>query len=142
MRSLRKTLGPVVGLILALILTSTLAVAQHAAKGDNNGNGQETASDKQGGKLRQPTAEETKQLLDGVAALVNTSVEGLVAVSHEGGRLSVDLQDRFQSVAVAKIGADGKVEQRCVTSPAEAKEFLAKESKKEAQKPAPALEEK
>lgn len=142
MKPLRRTPGLLVGVILASILTSTFAFAQHAAKGDNGANGQQAADDKQTGKLRQPSTEETKQLLDGIAALVNTSIEGLVPRYHEGGMVSVDLQDRFQSVAVAQIGADGKVEQRCVTSTAEAREFLAKESKKEAQKPAPALEEK
>lgn len=144
MRSLRKVLGSAVGMILATIVLSTFAFAQHAAKGDNGVNGQQAAADKQTGKLRQPSAEEAKQLLDGMAPLVNMSTEGLTAIRHENGAVSVDLQDRFQSVAVAKVGADGEVEERCVTSLGEAEEFLASgtESKDSKAAPKPTLEEK
>lgn len=142
MKSFVRMLGSVVGLTLVVLLTSTFVFAQHAAKGDNGGNGQQAAADKTG-KLRQPSAEEAKQLLDGLAPLVNMSAEGLTAVHHEDGSVSVALQDRFQSVAVAKIGADGKVEEKCVTSVAEAKDFLKGDAKaKEAKQPAAALEEK
>ena len=146
MKSSRKLLGSVVGLILVSVFTSTLAFAQHAAKGDNGVNGQQVAVDKQG-KLRQPSAEEAKQLLDGLAPLVDNSTEGLTVVHRDDGSAFVDLQGRFQSVAVAKVGADGKVEQKCVTSVAEAKTFLngSKDAKKDTKtnvKPAPALEEK
>lgn len=145
MKSFRRVLGSIVGLILVLILTNTLALAQHAAKGDNGVNGQQAAADKQTGKLRQPSAEETKELLDGLTPLVNQSAEGLNVVKHDDGSLSVDLQDRFQNVAVAKIGADGKVEEKCVTSVAEAKDFLSRDAKPKDSKPEakkPALEEK
>ena len=142
MSSFRSLLGSVVGLILASLLTSTLAFAQHAAKGDNGVNGQQVAVDKQTGKLRQPSAEEVQQLLDGLTPMVNTSVEGLKVVRRDDGSAFVDLQDRFQSVSVAKIGADGKVEQKCVTTVDEAKQFLNADTKKKtAAKPAP-LEEK
>ncbi len=138
--------------ILALTLANSLAFAQHAAKGDNGVNGQQVAVDKQTGKLRQPTAEEAKQLLDGLTALVNTSTEGLTVVHHQNGAVSVDLQDRFMSVAVAKVGADGKIQEECVTSAAEAKQFLSgdtndgkvkdNKAKVEVKQTAPVLEER
>lgn len=149
------------GALLCLLLFggALTAFAQHAGKGKRsndevpvNASGQQVAVDKQTGKLRQPTAEEAKQLIDGLAPLVNTSTEGLTAVRREDGSLSVDLQGRFMSVAVAKVGSDGKVEQKCVSSVAEAKEFLnsdakdakAKDSKAKTvvTKSAPALEER
>ncbi len=138
-------LGSVVGLARVLMVSSTVVFAQHAAKGDNGAHGQQVAADKQAGKLRQPSTEEVQQLLEGVAPLVNMSTEGLTAVQHEDGSVSIDLQGRFQNVAVATIGADGKVQEKCVTSVEEAKDFLngdAKTSKSEAKKAAPALEEK
>jgi len=145
-------LGSVVGLTLVVILSSTLVLAQHAAKGDNGANGQQVAVDKQTGKLRQPTPEEAKQLIDGLTPLVNDSTEGLTAVRRDDGSLFIDLQGRFMSVAVAKAGGDGKVEEKCVTNVAEAKEFLkddakdakAKDSKAktEVTKSTPALEER
>lgn len=142
MKSFVRMLGSVVGLTLVLMATSTFVFAQHAAKGDNGVNGQQAAADKQTGKLRQPSAEEAKQLLDGLAPLVSQSTEGLNVVKHDDGSLSVDLQDRFQSVVVAKAGADAKVEEKCVTSVAEAKDFLKGDTKaKEVKQPA-TLEEK
>ncbi len=141
MRSFRSLLGSVLGLILASLLISTFAFAQHAAKGDNGVNGQQVAVDKQTGKLRQPSAEEAKQLLDGLSPMVNTSIEGLNVVRRDDGSLFVDLQDRFQSVSIAKIGADGTVEQKCVTTLEEAKQFLNGDAKKKAVAK-PALEEK
>ncbi len=152
MKSFVRILGSVVGLTLVLLVTSTVVFAQHAAKGDNGANGQQVAVDKQTGKLRQPTAEEAKQLIDGLTPLLNDSPEGLTAVHRNDGSVFVDLQGRFMSVAVAKIGADGKVEEKCVTSVAEVKEFLSGEAKDansknskakaEVKQAAPALEEK
>ncbi len=144
MKSFVRMLGSVVGLALVLMVSSTFVFAQHAAKGDNGANGQQVAADKQAGKLRQPSAEEAKQLLEGIAPLVSMSTDGLNPVYHENGSISVDLQDRFQNVAMAKIGADGKVEQKCITSVAEAENFLKRDAKAkpEAKQPAPALEEK
>jgi len=144
-KSCIKMLGAALGLILAFTLTSTAAFAQHAAKGDNGVNGQQVAVDKQSGKLRSLSADEAKVLLDGLAPLLNQSSEGLTVVKHEDGTLSVDLQDRFMSVAVAKVTADGTVEQGCVTNLDEAKEFLQgekKESKPKAEVKQPVLEEK
>lgn len=124
------------------MVNSTVVFAQHAAKGDNGANGQQGAADKQTGKLRQPSAEEAQQLLQGVAPLVDMSTEGLTAVQHEDGSVSIDLQGRFQNVAVAIIGADGQVEERCVTSVAEAKDFLSGDTKTKPEAKKPVLEEK
>ena len=147
MRSFRKVLGSVVGLILASILTSTFAFAQHAAKGDNGANGQTAAVDKQTGKLRQLSADEAKELLDGLAPLLNQSTEGLNVRQRDNGSLFVDLEGRFMSVAVAKVNADGKVEEKCVSNAGEANEFLNGEAKEVKAKDGktnvqPALEEK
>ncbi len=128
--------------VLALSFADSAAFAQHAAKGDNGVSGQQAAVDKNG-KLRQPSADEAKELIDGLAPLLNHSTEGLNVIKHDDGTLSVDLQDRFMSAMVAKVGPDGKIEQKCVTSIEEAKQFfvVGAQAAPAVSKPMPALEE-
>jgi len=81
------------------------------------------------GKLRAITPEEARALVDGMARYVNQSSEGLTLVRHENGAISVDLDDRFQSVSLARVAADGSAVVRCVNTKEEAQQFLAKDRK-------------
>jgi hypothetical protein len=48
----------------------------------------------------------------------------LVQVRHADGSVSMDLEGRFQNVTVAKVNADGTVEQSCVDNPRAAAKFF------------------
>lgn len=112
--------------VLALALPIT-AEAQHAAKGKKKATETTEASTTPADEvLREPTAEEMAEFAATVKALVNDDATGLVPVTLADGTISIDLQDRFQSIAVA-VKREGKLETRCVTSSQEA-DALAKPS--------------
>ena len=73
--------------------------------------------DPQTGQVRPLTPEEARKLAEGLKELANQSTEGLQQVHHPDGSVSIDLQDRFQNVALAKKEADGTVSQSCVDNP-------------------------
>lgn len=75
-------------------------------------------------QIRPLTQEEAQQMAEGLRELVNQSSEGLKQVQHADGSVSMDLQGRFQSVALAKRTADGGVTQSCVDNPEAAAAFL------------------
>jgi type IV secretory pathway VirD2 relaxase len=56
--------------------------------------------------------------------MVNQSTEGLVQVQHADGSVSMDLEGRFQNVAVARVNKDGSVTQSCVDNPQAAGAFF------------------
>ena len=80
--------------------------------------------DSQSGEVRLPTAQETQELVDSLVALTNRSTEGLQTTTLPNGARAVNLEDRFQSVMLARPNPDGTSETRCVTTFAEAAEFL------------------
>jgi hypothetical protein len=119
---------------LALLLAAASpALAQHAAKKDHAApsddaaevTGLTAAVDPATGKLRALTPEEARALLDGISRYVDQSSDGLAQQNYSDGSASIDLDERFQSVVVARAGADGKAAARCVTSLAEANSFRA-----------------
>src|ERR1051326_8921570 len=63
------------------------------------------------GQIRPLTPEEAKKLADSLKGMLNKSTEGLVAEHEPDGSTSVDLQDRFQNVIIARENADGTVSQ-------------------------------
>jgi hypothetical protein len=73
--------------------------------------------DPQTGQVRPLTQEEAQRLADGLKQLANQSTDGLQSVRHADGSVSIDLQGRFQNVAVAKLDEDGKVIQSCIDNP-------------------------
>ena len=118
---------------LALVMVAASpALAQHAGKKDKATHTDEAADvagltaavDPATGKLRSLTAEEARVLLDGISRYVDQSSAGLVEQHYSDGSASVDLDERFQSVVMARAGADGKAETRCVTTISEARSFL------------------
>ncbi|MFN2413598.1 MAG: post-PEP-CTERM-1 domain-containing protein [Pyrinomonadaceae bacterium] len=66
--------------------------------------------------------EQSQQIAD--ALKDNKSTQGLVEVRHEDGSVSMDLQDRFQNVTLARKNEDGSVSTACVDTPEAAEAFL------------------
>jgi hypothetical protein len=86
--------------------------------------GQTVAIDPSTGRLQQPTPQEAQNLAAGLQEILSQSAEGLEIVQHPNGMMSVDLEDRFQDVAVAKVNPDGSVALGCVSDPKSAEAFL------------------
>ena len=80
--------------------------------------------DAQSGEIKPLTAEEAQKLANGLAPMLDDSADGLVQVKHADGSVSMDLQGRFQNVTVARINADGTMEQACVDNPRAAAKFF------------------
>lgn len=80
--------------------------------------------DPQTGQVRPLTQEEAQRLAAGIKQLVNQSTDGLKSVKHADGTVSMDLQGRFQNIAVAKLDEDGKLTQSCVDNPESAAAFF------------------
>lgn len=78
----------------------------------------------QSGEIQRLTPEEAQRLANGLAPMLDNSTDGLVEVKHTDGSVSMDLQGRFQNVSVARVNADGTVEQSCVDNPAAAAKFF------------------
>ena len=85
---------------------------------------QQIPVDGQTGQIRPLTQEEAQELAEGIKQLVNQSTDGLELVRHANGSVSIDLQGRFQSIAVAKRDEDGKLTQSCVDNPTSAAAFF------------------
>jgi hypothetical protein len=68
------------------------------------------------------TQEQAQQLAE--ALKDNKSTDGLVQVQNPDGSVSMNLQGRFQNVAVAKKNDDGSVSQACLDNSAAAGAFL------------------
>ena len=132
--------------VVVLVAGLNTAWAQTAASGRAHSDdsvttvqvaGQTVAIDRATGRLRPPTPEERKALAAGLKNMLNRSTEGLTEVQHANGAKSVNLQGRFQSIAVASVNPDGSVRERCVTTQREADALLhsnAKSSAKVARK--------
>ena len=80
--------------------------------------------DAQTGRLRKPTVEEARAMVETITGLTDRSTKGLKVERGPHGVKHVDLKGRFQSVVLAKPNPDGTNEIRCVTSMEEAADFL------------------
>lgn len=83
------------------------------------------------GEVPAPTREQILQN-DYLRNALSRSAEGLSAVRHADGSISVDLRGRFQSISVARIDAEGRLETGCVESHASLADFLAAHPQTEA----------
>lgn len=86
--------------------------------------GQDVQVDSQTGQIRELTPEEARKLAAGLKRLANPSAEGLEQVAHPDGSVSVDLQDRFQNVTVARVNEDGSTSEGCFDDPKAAAAFF------------------
>lgn len=91
--------------------------------------GQDIQIDTQTGEIKPLTPQEAQQLANGLAPMLDNSTDGLVQVHHADGSVSMDLQGRFQNVAVVKVNTDGTVEQGCVDNPRAAAKFFGMDPK-------------
>lgn len=129
-------------LALAMLAVGS-ASAVTISKGDPDGasatpggGGVQVAIDRDGA-LRVPTADETAALLQDMARYTDQSTAGLKVRFLANGTRTVNLEGRFQDVAIARM-VNGQVEFACVDSVADAKAFLLRA----APRTAVALEEK
>jgi len=76
------------------------------------------------GQVRTMSREEAQRMADGLKRMLNKSSEGLVQEQHPDGSVSMDLQGRFQNVAVARTEADGTVTESCIDQPQQAASFF------------------
>ncbi len=106
-----------VAALFILIFGVGTASAQHASKNNSDHPNKKDT-------FRSPSPDELNELQAAIAPALSQSTEGLVVKDGPAGSKSVDLQGRFQSVAIAKVGTDGKVQTQCVTNMDEAKGFL------------------
>jgi hypothetical protein len=74
--------------------------------------------------VKELSPDEAQKLAGGLKELVNQSTEGLVEVRHANGTVSVNLEDRFQSVTVARVNKNGSISQSCVDNPKAAGAFF------------------
>jgi hypothetical protein len=108
---------------VAACLIAGSAFAQHAGKGHGHDNDGATAARGSGGQLRALTPEEARDLVGGMARFVDQSDAGLKQTQLPFG-VVIDLEDRFQSVSLARIASDGSVVLRCVGTANEASHFI------------------
>jgi len=85
---------------------------------------QQMPLDPQTGQVRPLTQEEAQRMAAGIKQLVNQSTDGLQSVRHADGSVSVDLQGRFQNLAVMKRNDDGTLTESCVDNPKAAAVFF------------------
>ena len=71
----------------------------------------------------QLTQRDRDALAGGLKEMINQSTEGLVETRHSDGSVSVNIEDRFQSVTVAKDD-NGRLSQSCVDNPQAAGAFF------------------
>ena len=86
--------------------------------------GQDVQVDPQTGKMKELTPEEAQKMAAGLKKMINQSSDGLVQVHHPDGTVSMDMEDRFQNVPVARVNKDGSISQSCVDNPKAAGEFF------------------
>jgi hypothetical protein len=113
------TLG--LALVAALSLVAPALAAKPATKTPAPkapGAGLMAAVDPATGKLRQPTAAESKALAAGVQAMFAKSVSPLQKSAD--GTMSINLGTAFLNISIAQVGADGAIHEICVDNPADA----------------------
>jgi hypothetical protein len=86
--------------------------------------GQDVPVNQKTGELKPLTPQEAQKMAAGLKGMLNRSSQGLVAVKQPDGSTSMDLQGRFQNVAVARIADDGSVTTSCVDNPKAAADFF------------------
>jgi hypothetical protein len=112
-------LGLAAATVLSLAAPAFAGEKPAVKKGHGAGNGVMAAIDANG-KLRQPTAAESKALAAGVESMLKSSASTLQAKQTADGTMSVDLGTSFLSISIAQIGPDGTLQQVCVDNAADA----------------------
>lgn len=95
---------------LALAISSTFALAQHAAK-DNPSESDQTVAKDNNGNLRKPTAEEAAELTKGKKE--RTPLTELKKTVTPSGAVGYTTDESYETSVVATRGADGKLTITC-----------------------------
>ncbi len=98
-----------------------IASAQEAPQ--DTADAQKVAIDPATGKLRQPTAQEAKEL-EALGRMLSRPVESLPVQVHGNGMLSVNLEDAFMDVSFVRLTPEGHLEHSCLHLLDEATRFL------------------
>ncbi len=102
---------------------------QKAQQGQKKGHvarvGQQAFADPKTGKLiSEPTQDQIQALEIAVAEMLTQDGEDLPVVQLPDGSLTVDLEGRFQEIAIATVAPDGKLMMGCVNHPDQVKQVL------------------
>jgi hypothetical protein len=93
---------------------ATTAAAAPAATDSTGGAGMLAFIDPQTGRLTSaPSDEQRAAMRIALAALLNESAEGLTAVQHADGRLSMDITGRFMHTATINLRPNGEPSLAC-----------------------------
>lgn len=111
-------LGLATATVLSLAAPAFAGEKPVAEKVHGAGNGVMAAIDASG-KLRQPTAAESKALAAGVESMLKRSASTLQAKQTADGTMSVDLGTSFLNISIAVAGPNG-VQQICLDNAADA----------------------
>lgn len=87
--------------------------------------GQDITVDGRTGEIKPLTQEEAQAMVAGISKMVNQSTEGLAQVQNADGSVSLDLEDRFQNVTIARQNQDGTLSTACVDNTKSAARFFA-----------------
>ncbi len=80
--------------------------------------------DAETGLLRAPEGQELQVLEGQMRSMFSDSAEGLEEYPLPGGGFGMNLDGRFQTAAVARVGANGKVEWICADTAKQAATFM------------------
>ena len=126
----------VVAMIVLAIGTVTVASRQRLSNGIDKttsaaaGSGANLRVSPQGSALNTQivqddrTPAEAARLAAGLSQVIDQSTEGLVEIQHADGSVSMNLEDHFQNVTVARIDQRGNLAQSCVDNPQAAGAFF------------------
>lgn len=70
------------------------------------------------------SAVDADRLATGIGPMVKPYSEGLLAVHHGDGSVSINLEDRYQNVTVVRVNENGSLTQSCVDNPQAAGAFF------------------
>ncbi|MEO6192259.1 MAG: hypothetical protein ABIS20_04570 [Thermoanaerobaculia bacterium] len=117
------------GLAAATVLS--LTAPAYAAKGrrakapaPTAQSGMMVAIDPATGKIRQPTAAESKALVAGIQEMTKASSVQPELKQLADGTMSVDLSSSFLNISMAQVQPDGSIREVCVDSAADANAVL------------------
>jgi hypothetical protein len=125
-----RVLRRVAAVMLLLGAVAIVAVAQSPNSNTNSSKTKkyvatkEIVFDQATKTLRKPSAAETDAMVAQISKITDRSTDGLTGRMLANGTKQVHLQGRFGGIALGRANADGTTEVRCVTSMAEAVEFL------------------
>ncbi|HKO95917.1 MAG TPA: hypothetical protein VJU86_02930 [Pyrinomonadaceae bacterium] len=136
----RRYLSPttlVVAMIVLAIGTVTVASRQQSRTVNDNKAFAETHANVESSKVvaqdsplsfqddqGSRTPEEAARLAEGLGQVIDQSTEGLVQIQHADGSVSMNLEDHFQNVTVARVDQRGNLAQSCVDNPQAAGAFF------------------